>query len=80
MVTAMKKHLGELNFPPAQTVSKAHDAVRLLIPPPPTIRTQLILTRPSLDFRILDDILRYNSWSEIDLAIFARTPSIRLRT
>lgn len=27
MVTAMKKHLGELNFPPAQTVSKAHDAV-----------------------------------------------------
>lgn len=27
MITAMKKHLAELNFPPAQTVSKAHDAV-----------------------------------------------------
>lgn len=27
MISAMKKHLAELNFPPAQTVSKAHDAV-----------------------------------------------------
>lgn len=28
MVTAMKKNLGELNYPPAQTISKVNDTVR----------------------------------------------------
>ncbi len=31
MLNAMNKHLVELDFPPAQTISKANDAVRRLI-------------------------------------------------
>lgn len=73
MITAMKKHLAELNFPPAQTVSKAHDAVRSPIP----LCTPFQLadsSAPLIGFRILDDFLRYTYWSEIDLAFLHAPP------
>ncbi|KAG9012543.1 NADH-cytochrome b5 reductase [Tulasnella sp. 427] len=68
MVTAMKKHLGDLNFPPAQTISKAGDAIPLGARTP----LPLLFARPNSSRAVKKDASGERNWDRFSVTLHVR--------